>query len=281
MIKEIQFSHSPSSFLYVPSFPLSPPVEGATTIRRQRFRLKALPSLQSSRPLFFSSSIRIRSTAAEFFVALLCFLLFLLEILPLVFCLCFFCLSFCLCFCLVFSLFSVKSFFAPDERRARARNLQSSRTTRPQFDRIKKSIMARRAFFFLFFRPLFLPPLGGRAHARGLFSLTRVCFRERFFSLFFAVSKVSRSRAPDVIGLKRMTRETNGFIRSLRADANGSFRVQMSRGISFLAMFFERCTFLTFASSWQSARRVYETRSFRRPKDDPPCGRPLSSRNEV
>ena len=34
-----------------------------------------------------------------------------------------------------------------------------------------------------------------------------------------------------------MTRETNGFIRSLRADANGSFRVQMSRGISFLAVF--------------------------------------------
>ena len=93
---------------------------------------------------------------------------------------------------------------------------------------------------------------------------------------------MSRSRAPDVIGLKRMTRETNGFIRSLRADANGSFRVQMSRGISFLAVFFERFTFLTFASSWQSARRsLHETRSFRRPKDDPPCGRPPPSRNEV
>ena len=124
---------------------------------------------------------------------MLCFLLFLLEILPLVFCLCF-CLSFCLCFCLVFSLvalgdFSVKSFFAPDERRARARNLQSSRTTRPQFDRIKKSIMARRAFFFLFFRPLFRPPLGGRAHTRAVCSLSRACVLERDFFLCFSPSR--------------------------------------------------------------------------------------------
>ena len=75
---------------------------------------------------------------------------------------------------------------------------------------------------------------------------------------------VSRSRAPvlwDVIGLKRMTRETNGFIRSLRADANGSFPVQMSRRISFLAVFFERFTFLTFASSWRSARREFTKRA--------------------
>ena len=58
------------SFLYVPSFPLSPPVEGATTIRRPRcFRLKALPSLQSSRPLFFS--IRIGSTLRNFVVVFL------------------------------------------------------------------------------------------------------------------------------------------------------------------------------------------------------------------
>ena len=140
--------------------------------------------------------------------------------------------------------------------------------------------MARRAFFFLFFRPFFLLllllPLGGRARARSALS-----FRERFF-VFLRLAMGSRSRAPVLWDrATRMTRETNGCIRSLRADANGSFRVQMSRGISFLAVFFERFTFLTFASSWQSARRVYETRSFRRPKDDPPCGRPLSSRNEV
>ena len=49
--------------------------------------------------------------------------------------------------------------------------------------------------FFYSFVLFFLSfPLGGRAHARGLFSL---CVLERdFFSLFFAVSKVSRSRAP-------------------------------------------------------------------------------------
>jgi hypothetical protein len=58
-----------------------------------------------------------------------------------------------------------------------------------------------------------------------------------------------------------MTRETNGFIRSLRADANGSFRVQMSRRISFLEVFFERVTFLTFASSWRSARREFTKRA--------------------
>jgi hypothetical protein len=50
---------------------------------------------------------------------------------------------------------------------------------------------------------------------RAVYSL--MCVLERDF-LFFSVSMVSRSRAPglwDVIGLKRMTRETNGFIRSL------------------------------------------------------------------
>ena len=97
-----------------------------------------------------------------------------------------------------------------------ARNLQSSRTTRPQFDRIKKSIMARRAFFFLFFRPFFLLllPLGGRACARS--ALSRVCFRERFF-VFLRLAMGSRSRAPVLWDrATRMTvRETNGFIRSL------------------------------------------------------------------
>ena len=98
-----------------------------------------------------------------------------------------------------------------------SRNLQSSRTTRPQFDRIKKSIMARRAFFFLFFRPFFLfllPPLGGRARARS--ALSRVCFRERFF-VFLPLAMGSRSRAPGLWDrATRMTlRETNGFIRSL------------------------------------------------------------------
>ena len=188
MIKEIQSSHSPSSFLYVPSFPLSPPVEGATTIRRQRFRLKALPSLQSSRPLFFSSSIRIRSTAAEFFVALLCFLLFLLEILPLVFCLCFFCLSFCLCFCLVFSLFSVKSFFAPDERRARAQRSSvfshDATSIRPK----KKSIMARRCVLFSSF-VLFFFLLSEDAHTRAVYSLSRACVLERDFFHVFSPSR--------------------------------------------------------------------------------------------
>ena len=97
---------------------------------------------------------------------------------------------------------------------------------------------------------------------RARSALSRACSTERFFSLFF--SMVSRSRAPvlwDVIGLKRTTRETNGFIRSLRADANGSFRVQMSRRISFLEVFFERVTFLTFASSWRSARREFTKRA--------------------
>jgi hypothetical protein len=72
----------------------------------------------------------------------------------------------------------------------------------------------------------------------------------------------SRSRAPVLWDrATRMTRETNGFIRSLRADANGSFRVQMSRRISFLEVFFERFTFLTFASSWRSARREFTKRA--------------------
>ena len=114
---------------------------------------------------------------------------------------------------------------------------------------------------------------------RAVYSL--MCVLERDF-LFFSVSMVSRSRAPvlwDVIGLQRTTRETNGFIRSLRADANGSFRVQMSRRISFLEVFFERVTFLTFASSWRSARREFTKRAVE--ETDPPCGRPLSSRNEI
>ena len=198
----------PLLFLYVPSFPLSPPVEGATTIRRQRFRLKALPSLQSSRPLFFSSSIRIRSTAAIFccFVVFFAFSVrnFASRVLPL-----FFLPLVCLCFCLAFSLFSVKSFFAPDEKKS-ARSKSSvfshdatSNSTEEEVNHGETCVL------FSILSSFFLPPLGGRAHARGLFSLTRVCFRERFFSLFFAVSKVSRSRAPDVIGLKRMTRETN------------------------------------------------------------------------
>ena len=106
--------------------------------------------------------------------------------------------------------------FSPFCEAQNARNLQSSRTTRPQFDRIKKSIMARRAFFFLFFRPFFLLllPLGGRACARS--ALSRVCFRERFF-VFLRLAMGSRSRAPVLWDrATRMTlRETNGFIRSL------------------------------------------------------------------
>ena len=105
--------------------------------------------------------------------------------------------------------------FSPFCEAQNARNLQSSRTTRPQFDRIKKSIMARRAFFFLFFRPLFFFFfffLSEDARARGLLSLL-----ERDF-LFFSVSRwalvlalpFSWDRAT------RMTlRETNGCIRSL------------------------------------------------------------------
>ena len=118
-----------------------------------------------------------------------------------------------------------------------------------------------------------------RTRIRAVYSL--MCVLERDF-LFFSVSMISRSRAPvlwDVIGLKRTTRETNGFIRSLRADANGSFPVQMSRRISSLAVFFERFTFLTFASSWRSARREFTKRAVE--ETDPPCGRPLSSRNEI
>ena len=88
--------------------------------------------------------------------------------------------------------------FSPFCEAQNARNLQSSRTTRPQFDRIKKSIMARRAFFFLFFRPFFLLllllPLGGRARARSALS-----FRERFF-VFLRLAMGSRSRAPVLVG---------------------------------------------------------------------------------
>ena len=75
--------------------------------------------------------------------------------------------------------------------------------------------MARRAFFVLFFRPFFLLllPLGGRACARS--ALSRVCFRERFF-VFLRLAMDSRSRAPVLWArATRMTRETNGFIRSL------------------------------------------------------------------
>ena len=63
-----------------------------------------------------------------------------------------------------------------------ARNLQSSRTTRPQFDRIKKSIMARRAFFFLFFRPLFSSSSSSsrRTRARAVCALACVFQREIF-----------------------------------------------------------------------------------------------------
>jgi hypothetical protein len=108
---------------------------------------------------------------------------------------------------------------------------------------------------------------------RAVYSL--MCVLERDF-LFFSVSMVSRSRAPVLWDrAKRMTRETDGFIRSLRADANGSFPVQMSRRISSLAVFFERFTFLTFASSWRSARREFTKRAVE--ESDPPCGRPLSS----
>ena len=105
--------------------------------------------------------------------------------------------------------------FSPFCEAQNARNLQSSRTTRPQFDRIKKSIMARRAFFFLFFRPFFLLllllPLGGRACARSALS-----FREIFF-VFLPLAMGSRSRAPVLWDrATRMTlRETNGCIRSL------------------------------------------------------------------
>ena len=106
-----------------------------------------------------------------------------------------------------------------------------------------------------------------------------VCVLERDF-LFFSVSMGSRSRAPVLWDrATRMTRETNGCIRSLRADANGSFRVQMSRRISFLEVFFERVTFLTFASSWRSARREFTKRAVE--ESDPPRGRPFSSRNEI
>ena len=112
---------------------------------------------------------------------------------------------------------------------------------------------------------------------RAVYSL--MCVLERDF-LFFSVSMVSRSRAPVLWDrAKRMTRETDGFIRSLRADANGSFPVQMSRRISSLAVFFELFTFLTFASSWRSARREFTKRAVE--ETDPPCGRPLSSRNEI
>ena len=112
---------------------------------------------------------------------------------------------------------------------------------------------------------------------RAVYSL--MCVLERDF-LFFSVSMVSRSRAPVLWDrAKRMTRETDGFIRSLRADANGSFPVQMSRRISSLAVFFERFTFLTFASSWRSARREFTKRAVE--ETDPPCGRPLSTRNEI
>ena len=98
-----------------------------------------------------------------------------------------------------------------------------------------------------------------RTRVRAVCSLT--CVLERDF-LFFSVSMVSRSRAPVLWDrAKRMTRETDGFIRSLRADANGSFPVQMSRRISSLAVFFERFTFLTFASSWRSARREFTKRA--------------------
>ena len=132
-----------------------------------------------------------------------------------------------------------------------------------------------RSFFYSFvlFFLLLLPPLGGRARARS--ALSRVCFRERFF-VFLRLAMGSRSRAPVLWDrATRMTRETNGCIRSLRADANGSFRVQMSRRISFLEVFFERVTFLTFASSWRSARREFTKRAVE--ESDPPCGRPLSS----
>ena len=118
-----------------------------------------------------------------------------------------------------------------------------------------------RSFFYSFvlFFLLLLPPLGGRARARS--ALSRVCFRERFF-VFLRLAMGSRSRAPVLWDrATRMTRETNGCIRSLRADANGSFRVQMSRRISFLEVFFERVTFLTFASSWRSARREFTKRA--------------------
>ena len=62
----------------------------------------------------------------------------------------FFCFHSCACFFFFFGSVSpsLLKFFALLKR---TRNLQSPRTTRPQFDRIKKSIMARRAFFFLFF----------------------------------------------------------------------------------------------------------------------------------
>ena len=73
-----------------------------------------------------------------------------------------------------------------------------------------------RSFFYsfvLFF--LLLLPLGGRACARS--ALSRVCFREkeRFF-VFLRLAMGSRSRAPVLWDrATRMTRETNGFIRSL------------------------------------------------------------------
>ena len=93
----------------------------------------------------------------------------------------FFCFHSCACF-----FFRVCLSFSAEVFRLvkRTRNLQSSRTTRPQFDRIKKSIMARRAFFFLFFCLFCLLPLGGDARARAVDSLSLRVLRRDFFLCF-------------------------------------------------------------------------------------------------
>ena len=181
MIKEIQFSHILSLFFfkYVPSFPLSPPVEGATTRRRRGpRRLKALPSLQSSRPLFFiRREVCIRATE---FCWVFCFV-FSTEILL------FFLLS---CLLVVF-FFSGLSFFpfSPCVKSAKrskssvfshdATSIRPNKEVNHGETCVLFSILSSFFFFFFFF-------LSEDARARGL--LSRACVLERDF-LFFSLSR--------------------------------------------------------------------------------------------